>query len=225
MSGRKRLSPDIGVTLRAFLLGRGVLSRPVLLFCVGRPSVVVKHGRGAVRRVGTSCIRTGGVRVIHHVSKKNTMCRSLNGFSFYFVAGSSNSSFHSFKGFAGPIVSFLRDMNIGRTRLGKEGSLIVKRGGFSKGTVCTAGKEVATRKAVLFSSSLSTVADTLGPHGRGVRSGKVGSVHDHIAGVGPFISRTCRGLAARRFHSLVLLSVFSIRAHRRMGRCRLASRS
>ncbi len=177
--------PRLNLALEEFLLRHVVEERPLLLFYVNEPAVIIGRNQNTIEEIDPDYVRRQKLHVVRRLSGGGAVYHDHGNLNFSFITGDSRE-LHHFARFTEPVVRALNRLGVPAELRGTS-DLFVEDKKISGNAQFAAGGRMFSHGTLLFDTALEKMLRALNPRQAAIESKAVQSIRNFVTNIRDYL--------------------------------------
>lgn len=173
--------PRLNLALEEFLLRHVASERPILLFYINEPSIIIGRNQNSVEEIDPDFVQANGIHVVRRLSGGGAVYHDLGNLNFSFITN-DREDLHNFAKFTDPVVRVLGELGVAAELRGKS-DIFADGKKISGNAQYASGGRMFSHGTLLFDTSLENMLRALNPRQAQIESRAVQSVRNFVTNI------------------------------------------
>ena len=173
--------PRVNLALEEHLLRNLQLTKPMLLFYINEPSVIIGRNQNTIEEIDPKYVDRQGIHVVRRLSGGGAVYHDLGNLNFSFIT-QGREDLHNFARFTGPVIQVLGDLGVDAELRGKSDIFAAGKKISGNAQYATAGR-MFSHGTLLFDTDIREMLKALNPRLSKIESNAVQSVRNFVTNI------------------------------------------
>jgi lipoate---protein ligase len=173
--------PHLNLALEEYLLRHADTDRPLLLFYINEPAVIIGRNQNTLEEIDPDFIKAQGIHVVRRLSGGGAVFHDLGNLNFSFITP-GRENLHNFAKFTEPVVAVLRRLGVAAELRGKS-DIFAEGKKISGNAQYVAQQRMFSHGTLLFDTDIPTMLKALNPRQVAIESRAVQSVRNFVVNI------------------------------------------